>query len=186
MALSPENQATLAKDMRDSLVRAGVPTAYSERLLASCGKTGEQVRDWFVSDGKAELRAGKTVMVEGTDTFKALDLFFTLARASHVSGIGVRVMTPLSLAAVLESKDYEDQERIDKVPVLCLNPFLAPDDNPMSVSQRYRIQDLITERILGGKSHILLSYGISASRPWWATHFLDLVRKDSRFFRGAA
>lgn len=178
-----DQQAAIDKEInegrRKSLLKAGVGAAYLDRNLASTA-SGEDAVNWMRSTGYEGIIKGKTLAVE-TQMADGIDVLTLLARVIHLKGTGIRLTTLGNLVRLVETRYYEALGEMFMPSVLFVTRFFEtpsqPTRTPTTYYQGQQIEDMLLERLAGGRANILHVANPGKHkvdlRHWWNEQFID-------------
>jgi hypothetical protein len=171
--------------VRASLTLAGIPPEVFNLSLTNV-EGGEALVQWVKSEAKAFFLSGGVVNFIGSKP-SAPRAMYLLARALHLSGIGVRVTSTPRLLAALVDADEDYLRWANNSSVLVMPRFYVPDDpqdKPFTPWQTMLVETFLTERKSAGKGLLINGYrplpGM-VNPSWWRRDFrMDLgsVVKD--------
>lgn len=163
-------------DVVKSLQRAGLGTRYMARSLTEFGDAGAGQRLWLRDQaGKTEITTGLGRSVYG-DTANTHDFFMVLARACHIGGIRVKIVSLSTLIREVSGHDIDDE--IISAPALFLHPFYDPTykELPMTMFQRLACEDVLVERLDNGKAVFTLSRDrLAKANAWWSDALIGRI-----------
>lgn len=158
-----------------SLSRAGVPAMYHNLSLHSMGSKGERVVEWLQQNAHAVKYAGLGA------TMNDPGLFMMTARALHLLGVGVRVVSPAKLrAGIAYDRDGLDVSSWHENTLFIRNFYtggVPPWDKGW---ERHIVEEFLAERMeTNGAVFVLVHARDPIPVEWWTPQFLQLVSKSS-------
>ena len=171
---------TQDEEIASSLVEAGIGSRYHRRTLGEFGAPGEMLRAW-VAEGhhKADIHQGIGYHIVGQA--KAHDLLVCLARACHLSGSGVRVLTLNKLVEAI--LDGTIVEKTTGIRALFLSAYFLRDypANPLTPVQRMKVEDFLMTWIDDERALFVQSTDpIATTVTWWSALSVQRVAAASR------
>lgn len=167
---------TVEPHIAKSLINAGIGPVYHDKSLTDFGPLGVGYHDWVVSNGPSLVMEGGAVTFCGkgqTDHMKMI------ARAFHLNGAGVRIMSLSQFWTVLD-RGGERREDMDDSPVLMLNPAQAGGRGcPLNWWQLDRAETYLRDRV--ERRQVVLLYwahdkGMAPDAEgkfnWWSDDFV--------------
>lgn len=186
MSQAANHRRQIDDGVQQSLLRAGIGRAFHRRSLTELPR-GEQLAAWVRTEAKADLAAGRGWTVQGTG-IGAYDHVVLLARAMHLSGMGVRVV-PLRKLLKLIEVEAEDAEELAAAPALFVTDFVqhyGRGECPLSGLQLMDVETFLTARLDDGRP-----FFPQVSRPveqagWWSPSLAQRLLGLNRVLQVAA
>jgi hypothetical protein len=179
--LQPVALAPLSKEMRQSLIKAGVGVKYHSMYLSELGTLGKQVIETLVgNEDKIKAGTGLRVVKRGASGY---DLFMLIARALHIGNIRVRVIPLIRLYAAI--KDAEKSEWLSEAHALCVLNFQQETQNPLRPYEVAEVEAYMDEQMASKRPVLTLwSAETAKANSWWTSDFIDRLNQNSKAIRG--
>jgi hypothetical protein len=178
--MQESHRQQLHKGMTESLLLAGIGSAYHRRNLASLPQHGDLLTEWVNGPGRDEIRSGNGWVVRGTSA-ATRDTAMLLARALHVNRLLSRVVTLRRLInQIIHSGDMiGDLTTCDVLVVLDFVQVYPGNEVPVTGREVQEVEDFLSDRFDRQKAHI-----IHVAKPlpgtWWSAGLCDRIASASR------